>query len=158
MFTLQGIREFHSWTHASLTRLLDHIATLPEDSYTRKLSGFGFSTIHAQVIHIFGCESRWINRARAVSIGDWNVMDWPTVSDARGLQKRVGRKTLTYLSSLTDRQLNEDVELVLEDGVRITCTPALIIHHFLTHAFHHKGQIVSMCRALGHPAPDTDLL
>ncbi|MGB8537818.1 MAG: hypothetical protein WCD57_15465 [Acidobacteriaceae bacterium] len=25
------------------------------------------------------------------------------------------------------------------------------------HAFHHKGQIVSMCSILGHPAPDTDL-
>ncbi len=24
-------------------------------------------------------------------------------------------------------------------------------------AFHHKGQIVAMCRALGHPAHDTDL-
>jgi uncharacterized damage-inducible protein DinB len=27
----------------------------------------------------------------------------------------------------------------------------------LTHAFHHKGQIVAMCRALGHPTTDTDL-
>ncbi|WP_125488078.1 DinB family protein [Edaphobacter aggregans] len=35
--------------------------------------------------------------------------------------------------------------------------PALILHHVLTHAFHHKGQIVAMCRALVQPAPDTDL-
>jgi uncharacterized damage-inducible protein DinB len=31
------------------------------------------------------------------------------------------------------------------------------LHHLLTHTFHHKGQIVAMCRVLGHPAPDTDL-
>jgi len=40
----------------------------------------------------------------------------------------------------------------------MTATPAHVIHHVLTHAFHHKGQIVSMCRMLGYPAPETDLL
>jgi len=29
--------------------------------------------------------------------------------------------------------------------------------HVITHAFHHKGQIVAMLRILGYPAPDTDL-
>jgi uncharacterized damage-inducible protein DinB len=158
MFTLDGIREFHSWTHASLTRLFDHIATLPADSYNRDVSGFGFSTIRAQVIHILSCEALWISRAQAVSIDDWDVMKWLTVSDARALQQEASNRTLAYLSGLTERQLNEDVELLLEDGVRITCTPALLIHHFLTHAFHHKGQIVAMCRILGYPVPETDLL
>jgi len=27
----------------------------------------------------------------------------------------------------------------------------------LTHAFHHKGQMVAMCRALGRPVRDTDM-
>jgi uncharacterized damage-inducible protein DinB len=158
MFTLDGIRQFHTWTHASLTRLLDHIATLPGDSYTRQLSGFGFPTIREQVIHIFACEAHWISTAQAIPFDDWKIVDWPTVSAAKVLRQEVSRRTSTYLSGLTDRQLNENAELRLEDGVRMVCTPAIVIHHALTHAFHHKGQIVSMCRALGHPAPDTDLL
>lgn len=52
MFTLDGIREFHNWTHASLTRLLDHLVTLLQDSYTTQLIAFGFPTICEQVIHI----------------------------------------------------------------------------------------------------------
>src|SRR5580704_8560248 len=36
-------------------------------------------------------------------------------------------------------------------------SPAFILHHVITHAYHHKGQVVAMCRLLGHPAPDTDL-
>jgi uncharacterized damage-inducible protein DinB len=36
-------------------------------------------------------------------------------------------------------------------------SPAFILLHVITHAFHHKGQIVSMLRILGYPAPDTDL-
>ena len=29
MFTLDGVRKFHSWTHASLTLLLDHLSIIP---------------------------------------------------------------------------------------------------------------------------------
>jgi uncharacterized damage-inducible protein DinB len=36
-------------------------------------------------------------------------------------------------------------------------SPAFIVLHVITHAFHHKGQIVAMLRILGYPAPDTDL-
>jgi len=36
-------------------------------------------------------------------------------------------------------------------------SPAFIILHIVTHAFHHKGQVAAMLRTLGYPAPDTDL-
>jgi uncharacterized damage-inducible protein DinB len=36
-------------------------------------------------------------------------------------------------------------------------SPAFIVLHVITHAFHHKGQIVAMLRIQGYPAPDTDL-
>jgi uncharacterized damage-inducible protein DinB len=49
------------------------------------------------------------------------------------------------------------MQLRFPDGDTAVRTPALILHHLLTHAFHHKGQTVAMCRILGHPAPDTDL-
>jgi uncharacterized damage-inducible protein DinB len=61
------------------------------------------------------------------------------------------------LSTLTNQQLNADTKLHFSDGDVAVRTPALVLHHVLTHAFHHKGQIVAMCRVLGHPAPDTDL-
>ena len=158
MFTLDGIRKFHHWTHASLTRMLDHIATLPEESYGVRLDGFGFPTIGEQVIHILQCEALWIRRAQAISFDGWNISEYPAVEDARVLQEKVRTETLAYLSGLTDQQLNEEMTLRTSDGFEINCMPAQVIHHVLTHAFHHKGQIVSMCRLLGHPAPDTDML
>ena len=62
-----------------------------------------------------------------------------------------------YLSGLSDSQLNSETELHFSDGDMAVRTPALVLHHVLTHAFHHKGQVVAMCRLLGYPAPDTDL-
>jgi uncharacterized damage-inducible protein DinB len=157
MFTLDGTRQFHTWTHQSLSLLFDHLDTLTAAGYTQVVPGFGFPTVRAQVVHLLGCEIRWVNRLRGLPNEDWDAARWPTVSDARVLQSQARSRTLDYLASLTDHHLNVNAELRFADGEIAYSTPALILHHVLTHAFHHKGQIVAMCRILSLPAPDTDL-
>jgi uncharacterized damage-inducible protein DinB len=157
VFTLDGIRKFHAWTHASLHLLLAHLATVDTLAYRRELTGFGFPTLHLQVIHFINCEPFWIHMLRGVPFSDHDPAQFPHVADARHLLEEVGRQTTAYLSGLSDEQLNANRELHFPDGDLAVRTPALVLHHVLTHAFHHKGQIVAMCRVLGHPAPDTDL-
>ena len=157
MFTLDGIQKLHGWTHASLTLSLDHLSTIPTTDYAKVLPAFGFPTLCKQVVHIFNCEGFWIHTLQGLPYVDRNTAECPTVVDARHFQQEVSRQTHAYLSGLTDQKLNSPKELHFPDGDIAVRTPALILHHVLTHAFHHKGQIVAMCRALGHPAPDTDL-
>ncbi|HTB97556.1 MAG TPA: DinB family protein [Terracidiphilus sp.] len=157
MFTIAGIRQLHRWTHSSLGLVLDHLASLPAGDYTREVAGFGFPTLRAQVVHILNCEGFWVHTLQQSPFTDEDQAKRPAVSDARELESKVCANTLAYLSGLTDEQLNTETELHFPDGDITTRTPALILHHMLTHAFHHKGQIVAMCRILGHPAPDTDL-
>jgi len=158
VFTLDGMRQFHRWTHQSLSLLLDHLETLPASGYVQEFPGFGYSSLRAQVVHLLGCEIRWLSRIRSIPQRDWDPVHWPAVSDARALQSEARALTLDYLSGLTEQQLNTAIELRLPpDGVVGYRTPALILHHVFTHAFHHKGQIVAMCRLLGHPAGITDL-
>lgn len=156
-FTLEGVQKLHDWTHASLNLLLDHLSTIPSSRYLEELANFGFPTLRSQVIHIFNCEGFWVHTLQGLRYVDRNRADFPAVADARLFQQQVSRRTLDYLSTLTDQRLNSDAELHFPDGDTAVRTPALVLHHVLTHAFHHKGQIVAMCRALGHPAPDTDL-
>ncbi len=157
MFTVDGIRKFHGWTHASLSLLLDHVGTLSPADYTREVPGFGRPTIRHELIHTFNCEGFWVHVLQGLRFQDRAANDYPDVSRARVLQQEVSVQTLAYLSRLSDEQLNSGMELRFADGDTAVRTPALVLHHLLTHAFHHKGQIVAMCRALGHPAPDTDL-
>ena len=47
-------------------------------------------------------------------------------------------------------------------GVHDACGPTSatalqLFTHVATHEFHHKGQIMFMCRQLGHVPPDTDV-
>ena len=157
MFTLDGVRKLHGWTHASLDLVLDHLSAIPADDYAKELPGFGSSTLRQQVIHVFNCEGFWIHTLQGLRFVDRTAASCPAVSDARLLKQEVRAGTLAYLSGLTDVQLNTDTKLHFPDGDTAVRTPALILHHVLTHAFHHKGQIVAMCRVLGYPAPDTDL-
>ena len=157
VFTLEGIRKFHSWTHASLTLILDHLSTMPPADYGKEIPNFGFPTLRNQVVHIFNTEEFWIRVLQGLEYANRNPLEYAAVADAKLLQQEIMRTTQAYLSTLTDQQLNSDAKLQFADGDSAVRTPALILHHVLTHAFHHKGQIAAMCRALGHPAPDTDL-
>jgi uncharacterized damage-inducible protein DinB len=156
VFTLDGMRKLHGWTHSSLSLVLDHLATLG-GNYTKELSGFGFPTLREQVIHIFNCEGFWIHTLQARPYADREPADCPDIAAARLLEQEVSGHTLAYLSSLTDQELNAKTELRFPDGDVAVRTPALVLHHVLTHAFHHKGQIAAMCRQLGYPMRDTDL-
>lgn len=157
MFTLGGIGKFHQWTHACLNLVLDHVSTIPAGDYTKEVAGFGFPTLRHQVIHIFNCEGFWVHVLQGLPFRDRNVADCPGVIEARLLEQEVSRRTREYLAGMSDESFNSNRELRFPDGDLAVRTPALVLHHVLTHAFHHKGQMVAMCRLLGYPAPDTDL-
>ena len=158
MFTVEGIRKLHGWTHESLGVLLDHLAMMPEADYGKSMDGFGFSTVRGQVIHLLNCEGFWVHTLQGQFYVDRAAEAVRTVDDARQLERETMARTEAYLSGLTDAQLNSDQELRFRDGDTTMRTPALVLHHMLTHAFHHKGQVVAMCRLLGRPVADTDLI
>jgi uncharacterized damage-inducible protein DinB len=157
VFTVDGVQKFHSWTHASLSLMLDHLSTIPTSDYVKELTSFGQSSLQKQVIHILNCEGFWIYALQGLPYVDRGPAEFPDVTDARLLQQQVIHQTRSYLSSLANQQLNTETELLFPDGDHAVRSPALVLHHILTHAFHHKGQIVAMCRELGYPATGTDL-
>jgi uncharacterized damage-inducible protein DinB len=158
VFTIEGVREFHRWTHANLTMVLDYLATIPEAEYTTEIRGFGFPTLRQQVIHILNCEGFWIHSLQGFSYLDRESAACPGLDDARLMQLEVARQTLAYLSGLTDAQLNTETRLKFPEGEMRVRTPAQVLHHIFTHAYRHEGQVVAMCRALGHPPLDAHVI
>ena len=139
-----GIRQLHEWAHASISLVLDHLSTFSAAGYQKELPGFGFSTLHKQVVHVFNCEGLWIHVMKGLPYVDRDTATCSDVADARLLQQQVRRWTEEYLLGLSNQQLNSDAELRFPDGDFAIRTPALVLHHVLTHAFHHKGQTANM--------------
>lgn len=157
MFTKSGILELHAAMHDRLDLLLRHVATVPDALTRKQITGFGHPSILKQLVHILTCEDGWLHDLQNKSFAGWNEEDCPTIPALQGAKARIRGATQKYLGDLTEGQLNTVLATRPVDWGGELRSPAFIVLHVITHAFHHKGQIVAMLRIVGHPAPDTDL-
>lgn len=157
MFSNAGILELHATTHERLDLLLRHLATVPEELLHKPISGFGHPSIWKQLVHILTCEEGWVHDLQNKAFPGWHEEDCPTMAALLAAKDRIRQATRDYLGDPTDELLNTTLaERPVDWGGELR-SPAFILLHIITHAFHHKGQVVAMLRILGHPAPDTDL-
>jgi uncharacterized damage-inducible protein DinB len=157
MFTKSGIIELHATMHERLDLLLSHVATVPDSLCRKQISGFGFPSIWKQLVHILNCEEFWIHSLQNKAFTDWHEEDFPTMPVMLATKDRIRKATRIYVDDLTEDQLNTTLARRPVDWGGELRSPAFILLHVITHAFHHKGQIVAMLRIVGYPAPDTDL-
>jgi uncharacterized damage-inducible protein DinB len=54
--------------------------------------------------------------------------------------------------------LEERINGTLSRNRQVSASPLELFTHVITHEFHHKGQMMTMCRLLGHTPPDTDVI
>jgi uncharacterized damage-inducible protein DinB len=157
MFTKAGIVELHAAMHERLDLLLRHIATVPEELHRKPISGFGHPSIWKQLVHILTCEEGWVHDLQNQAFAGWCEKDYATMVALRTAKARIRQATRTYLGDLTEAQLNTTLTQRPANWGGELRSPAFIVLHVITHAFHHKGQAVAMLRMHGYPAPDTDL-
>jgi uncharacterized damage-inducible protein DinB len=157
MFTKAGIIELHAAMHERLDLLLRHVATVPDELRHKQLSGFGHPSIWKQLVHILTCEEGWVHDLQNRTFAGWREKDCPTMATLQAAKDRIREATRTYLNNLSEEELNTNLTVRPVDWGGELRSPAFILLHVITHAFHHKGQIVAMLRLLGYPAPDTDL-
>lgn len=157
MFTTTGIIELHATMHERLDLLLRHIANVPEELHHKTMSGFGHPSIWKQLVHILTCEEGWVHDLQNQPFAGWCEEDCQTMAALRTAKARIQEATRTYLGDLNEAQLNTTLAQRPVDWGGELRSPAFILLHVITHAFHHKGQVVAMLRMLGYPAPDTDL-
>ena len=157
MFTKDAILELHTTTHERMGLLLSHVATVPDALCRKPISGFGHPTVWKQLVHILTCEEGWVHDLRNEPFDGWYEEDCPTMATLQVARYRIQKATQAYVGSLTEVELNTTLAKRPVDWGGELRSPAFILLHVITHAFHHKGQVVAMLRILGYPAPDTDL-
>lgn len=157
MFTKAGIIELHATMHERLDLLLRHVATVPDELYHKPISGFGHPSVWKQLAHILTCEEGWVHDLQNEPFTEWYAEDCPTMAALLAAKGRIRKATRIYIGDLREEQLNTTLAKRPVDSGGELRSPAFILLHVITHAFHHKGQVVAMLRILGYPAPDTDL-
>jgi uncharacterized damage-inducible protein DinB len=147
--------EYSAW---GTRRVLDACAPLSAEQLDRGL-GASHSSILRTFRHIHDGERVWLQRLVESGPGslpsgpapehsvEFLVESWPGLW--RGYRE--------WLESASEVDLNEEISTLLPDGADFRVPRSQIVLHAINHSTFHRGQIVSMLRALGVQPPNTDL-
>lgn len=157
MVTKSSLLALYQGTHECLDLLVAHAAGMPPALFAREIPGFGIPSVRNQLVHLVSVERAWINTLQNRPVIRLKPDAFPTPVLVADEKERVVAATIEYLTRLDEETLNRDLvdrPIVWSGPLR---SPAFIVQHVITHAFHHKGQIVTLFRMLEHPIGDTDL-
>ena len=121
------------------------------------ISAFNNSSIGYLLVHIANTYKHWsanfaMNKGLPYT-DEYSISDMATI---RQLFAEADILMMNFLGHFTDPGLT--VTNKVRSGKMVTVTALELFTHMITHEFHHKGQVMTMCRLLGHTPPDTDAI
>lgn len=156
MYNIQRHLEYNYWANNKIANLL--ITVSPE--ILEKETPSSFNTIKKTVYHIWDAEVIWFTRIQGNQITTWpsesfegNVLEGldAFVNNSKELCDFIQSKDRAFLDSIIHYKNLKGLEFSqpVED----------ILFHVVNHGSYHRGQIITMLRALGHTkVENTDLI
>jgi len=116
------------------------------------------STIRYLLVHNANTYLHWLGHFALKRPFDLlSDKDFTTVPLIRPLFAEVDNTMADFLGIFAS-QVETPLHGTLSRNRQVSATPLQLFTHVITHEFHHKGQMMSMCRVLGHVPPDTDVI
>jgi uncharacterized damage-inducible protein DinB len=141
--------DYHYWAR---DRILDAVDVLTPEQYLKDL-GNSFKSVRDTIVHTYGAEwiwySRWIGDAPSRLPDPAAFPDLHSVRDPWEMQEAKVRLFLGSLGGKYDRTL----KYRLMNGQQAESTFAQMLQHVVNHATYHRGQVTTLLRQLGAPAP-----
>ena len=121
------------------------------------ISEFNGSNVIYLLVHITNTYKYWGGNFAMKK--DLSFTDENNVNDAAFIKKlfnEVDELMMEFLNNFD----NSDIKVTntLRSGKTVDISILELFTHMITHEFHHKGQIMTMCRLLGYIPPDTDVI
>lgn len=155
--------EYTAWANRELLSACSPLSPVQID---RDL-GASHTSILKTFRHIYYAERVWLRRLVAdalpplVEVGDQRLFgDSPLEPSLEELGQRwpdVWQGLRTWLDSVDDAKLTWTLDTSLPEGGNFRVTRWEIVTHAVNHSSIHRGQIVTMLRALGIQPPNTDM-
>jgi uncharacterized damage-inducible protein DinB len=138
--------------------VLDFIEREVGEGLNTPVPAFGGNTIRYFLVHNADCYLNWLAYfALKQPRKSINNQDFVAIDMIRELYGRVDEIVAIFLENF-EPGLNVPVSGIHNRAGEVCVTPLQLFTHVTTHEFHHKGQIMTMCRLLGHTPPDTDVI
>ena len=129
---------------------------VPEDLLRAQLPFGRGGSIRNLLVHNVNTYQHWVLNVglhRKVSYTEYNSVK--TVAEIAELFKPINEGVFTLIKFADQLAQEESYD---RNGSQTTVSRLTIFTHVITHEFHHKGQILSLSRALGYTPIDTDVI
>jgi uncharacterized damage-inducible protein DinB len=153
---LRQLVDYHYWAR---DRVLDAVAPLTADEFTRAL-GSSFGSVRDTLVHFYSAEwawcSRWNGTSPTAHVPPESVADvdalrvkWAELEgDVRAVLDRMGAQGLDRV-----------IEYTMLNGEPRASVFWQMLQHVVNHASYHRGQVTTMLRQLGaRPPQSMDLI
>ena len=153
---LQTMLDYHYWAR---DRLLDAVATLTPDQYTRDL-GSSFKSVRETVTHIYAAEWAWHERWNGRSPTALLPPDqFPDLAALRHAWSELETQMRDFAASLGDHGPSRVIDYKLLNGQTGASPIWQMLQHVVNHASYHRGQVTTMLRQIGAaPAKPMDMI
>ena len=153
---LQTMLDYHYWAR---DRLLDAVATLTPEQYTRDL-GSSFKSIRETVTHLYAAEWAWYERWHGRPPTALLPADqFPDFAALRSTWADHETKMRAFVAALGEQGPNRVIEYKLLSGHSGASPVWQMLQHVVNHASYHRGQVTTMLRQMGaQPAKPMDMI
>jgi uncharacterized damage-inducible protein DinB len=144
--------DYHYWGR---DRMLGAVEELTPEQFAADL-GNSFKSVRDTVVHIYGAEWNWY--LRWVGNPPTALPDpaaFPDVATIRAAWRAQEEKVRLFVGSLGEANLHRRFKYRTFDGQEMESAFAHMLQHVVNHATYHRGQVTTMLRQLGTPAPES---
>ena len=142
--------DYHYWGR---DRMLEAVETLTPEQYTKAL-GSSFNSVRDTIVHTYAAELNWYLRWIGTSpTGFPAASEFPDLAAVRAAWTSQEQKVRLFVLSLGEENLHRTFKYRTFDGQEMESQFAHMLQHVVNHASYHRGQITTMLRQLGAPAP-----
>ncbi len=142
--------EYHYWAR---DRMLEGVEALTPEQYSKDL-GSSFKSVRDTIVHTYSAERNWYCRWTGTSpTGMLEPAAFPDVATVRGAWREQEEKVRGFVARLSEQDLDRVFEYKMLSGEPVTSVFWHMLQHLVNHASYHRGQITTMLRQLGAPAP-----
>lgn len=152
---IQTLVAFDQW---ATDRILDIVATVPEEQYVKNMNS-SHGGVRGTLVHYYGAEWIWLERWKGTSPTDLiKEEDIPTFPQLREKWTALRQELNQFVNTLTDEQLQSPLTYKDLKGNQYTQPLWQQMQHLINHSTYHRGQVVTLLRQLGVKPVATDLI
>lgn len=145
-------------------RLYDVAALLTDEERARDMGAF-FRSVHGTLDHVLFGDRIWLARfgvrdgGALPSSGAAYTLDlYPDLADLRRERALTDLAIDRWAKSLTDDALAATIRYSNQSGKSFEHPLSFAVQHLFNHQTHHRGQVTTLLKQLGHDPGVTDLI